>query len=540
MIDGKLFFGPVLSCTSDDSWPNTLIIFPAFFFQLALLISLLGCSGGGGIVASGPFNANRPAKARNFQELYRSEREVDSVIPTKPQEWSLPNGLQVAFRHDDELPLVSGTLYIRGGSLWESEDQIGISTALGDQMRAGGAGNYSADQLDRKLELMSASISSSFGAEFGKISFSCLDADFPEVIKLLADVVQRPRFDQRRLDVWRGLTLESIRRRKDDPETIASVAFQQLLYGASPYGRVLVSSDIERITRRALFDAHRRFVRSSGSVLAIDGSIDRAVVEKHVFEQFGAWDGAPAGEDFTQVPQISFEPKPGIYFVGGPFTQSTVYLGHLGVPRLTADYLEIDLFNQIFGTSSFGSRLMKRIRSDLGLAYSVYGGIFPGAARGKNFVALQTKTESTILSIEEAIELLAEMQEGVPQPEELDEFKHATQHAFVFNFESPRGELYRYVSLKLLGYPQDYDSTYIPGIMRLEPHDIKSVAQRRWDLQQLVIMIVGNESLFGELQRLALGKDAESQLSSAQLRPASKLLGTLELKRLQFGEKLIF
>ena len=139
-----------------------------------------------------------------------------SFEPLAPETWQLHNGLKVLFIEDREVPLVRGTLYLRGGSLWEK--QPGVVDAMGAQLRQGGAGDLSADQIDRELEKSAAGIGSDFSAENGTISFSCLSADLERIFKIFSDVVLKPRFEESRLLLWKGQTIEAIKRRRDDPE----------------------------------------------------------------------------------------------------------------------------------------------------------------------------------------------------------------------------------------------------------------------------------------------------------------------------------
>lgn len=432
----------------------------------------------------------------------RSTYGVDEVAqfkPTEPQEWKLANGLTVVHLKDDELPLVRGKLFIRGGALWGPDFPRGAVSAMGDQMRQGGAGVRSADALDLELEELSASVSSSFSAEFGGISFSCLAGDVDRVFELFSDVALRPRFEGDRLSLWKGQTLESIRRRKDNPETVASIAFTQLMYGDSPYGRVTVEKDIAGISRDLIVGLHQKFVRPDGAILVVTGSVDRSRVEELAEKYFGGW--SARGSMLPPPPSVPVEPKPGIYFVELPFAQASVQMGQLGVPRLTPDYPAIDIFNEIFGMSGFGSRLMQRVRTQLGLTYGVYGGISPGVVRGVNMIFLQTKAESVAPAITESLKVLSGMQSALPQREEMVEKKTALANSYILNFDSTDDIAGRHAYLQLLNYPSDYDQTYLSKIQEVSPEAVEDVARNRWNPEKFVIVVVGNEQAYRSLER---------------------------------------
>ncbi len=438
-----------------------------------------------------------------------------------PERWTLPNGLTVFFAKDDELPVVSGALFTRGGALLESLPEYGTVAAMGDQMRQGGAGDLSPEALDERLDRLSAGINASVGQEFGRFQFSSLDRDFEEVFRLFGDVVLRPRFEPSRLELWKGQAKASIERRKEDPSTIASLSVNELLFGGTPYGTVLTSADLGRFDRVALLRSHRRFIRPSGAILTLSGRATRSQVERMVQEVFGNWE--PSSTELPSPPAINTSVSPGVYFIELPLQQATITVAQRGVPRLTPDYIAIEAFNSFFGSGGFGSRLMKKVRTEGGLAYSVFGSILPAVTQGKNVLFLQTRTDASARALEKALTELKDMQRNAVPEAELNETKSALVDSFVFNFDSPARVMNRKASFELLGYPSDYDERYIPGVEKLTPDDIRSVAQRRWDPSQFVIVVVGNHEAYVGLEEL--------------LKNPPELIKGLPLRRAYFDEK---
>ena len=200
-------------------------------------------------------------------------------------------------------------------------------------------------------------------------------------------------------------------------------------------------------------------------------------------------------------PPITNTPKPGIYFIEKPFDQSTILLGHQGVPRHTEDSIEIEVFNHIFG-SGLGSRVYKKLRAELGLMYSGHGGIFPGLVKGTNSMSIQTKAESTGQAIIEALNLLEDVQNNPPKPSELVHSQRSIENSYVFEFESVGTMLSRMVTQEIYGYPPDYDEVYIDKIKAVSTKDIQNVARRRWDLSKIVIVVVGNANAYNRLKEI--------------------------------------
>ena len=455
--------------------------------------------------------------------------EVAAFKPVVPEVWKLANGLEVIYLPDDELPLVRGRLYIRGGSLWTPSAPNGAVAAMGEQMRSGGAASLSADDLDKELEKLAAGVSTTFGAEFGAVSFSCLATDFSNVFKIFSEVLLSPRFEGDKLALWKGQALEGIRRRKEDAATVAGTAFNQILYKGTPYGKVTLSSDVAKITRSELQRLHKELVKPDGAVLVITGRVSKEEIASTVEKFLGSWKSR--GSELPPPPGVDTEPKPGIYFVELPFSQATIYAGQLGVPRLTPDAPAIEVFNEVFGSSGFGSRLMQRVRTDKGLTYSIFGGISPGTVKGTNYIVAQTKAESVAEALTESVQVLKELQQ-MPVPEgDLAERKVGIKNSFVFNFDSADNVAGRLARLRLLGYPDDYDATYLPKIEAVTPKNVLEVANNRWSPEKFVVVIVGNETAY---QRIVSLKEA------ANPSPAAKILAGFELVKLSFDQALQF
>jgi zinc protease len=295
------------------------------------------------------------------------------------------------------------------------------------------------------------------------------------------------------------------------------------MYGDTPYGRVTVERDIAEISRDLLVSLHRDFVKPDGAIMVITGRINRQDAQRLVEKHFGGWQAR--GSALPAPPPVPTEPTPGIYFITLPFSQASVQMGQLGVPRLTPDYPAIDMFNEIFGTSGFGSRLMQKVRTELGLTYGVYGGISPGVVRGTNSIFLQTKAESVAPAIKESLAVLTGLQERPPLTGEMEEKKNALRNSYVLNFDSLDEIAIRRARLKLLEYPADYDKTYLPKIGVVTPEDVQQVAQSRWQEKSFVVVVVGNEAAYRALE--------------SSLRSGEGWKKPFELKRLRFESAIV-
>lgn len=426
------------------------------------------------------------------------EKEVESFQPSEPQVWRLPNGMQVLYIQDRELPTVRGTLYVRGGTIQEPPSREGILAAMGGMLRQGGAGELSPDELDLELEKLSAGIASSVAAEYGTVAFSSLTTDLPRVFELFEKVILEPRFDEQRLLILKGQLRHAIQQRKDEGPSIASTGFSQLLFGEGPYGRVLETKDVDRINSVELRRSYKDYMSPSRALLTITGDVTREEVEKLLERRLAHW--RSSSKYPTTPPPIKGEQVKGIVFVKAPFAQATIVAGHLGVPRHTKDQYAIQIFNEVFGAGGMASRLFGRVRTDLGLAYDASGAIVPGPVQGKNVITVRTKSSSTGTALSEALKVLEGMkQEAIPE-DELIEKRSATLNSFVFANESTDATLQRRALFQIYGYPEEYDRTFMKNVETVQSEDVRRVAQERWHLDDLVVLVVGNEQALDSLR----------------------------------------
>ena len=78
--------------------------------------------------------------------------------PQRPKRIEFSNGLVVFLQEDHELPLIDGTIRIRGGSRDEPASKAGLAAVYGQTWRLGGTTSKTGDELDDFLEARAAKV----------------------------------------------------------------------------------------------------------------------------------------------------------------------------------------------------------------------------------------------------------------------------------------------------------------------------------------------------------------------------------------------
>ena len=161
------------------------------------------------------------------------------------------------------------------------------------------------------------------------------------------------------------------------------------------------------------------------------------------------------------------------------------------------DYFASRIGNSILGASGFSSRLLSRVRTEKGYAYSA-SSLWTTPSRYEGIVGAitQTKSESTIAATQLILEIMREMRETPPEQEEVDRIIAQIVNSFVFNFQDPSQIVSRQMFYLAQGLPKDWLQQYVRGIQRVDPEAIRSVFRRHVDPDDMIILIVGNPDNF--------------------------------------------
>src|SRR6266446_6520136 len=97
--------------------------------------------------------AHRRALLRNIKTP-----PLSPFHPQQPKRIELPNGMVIFLQEDHELPLIDGSITIRGGSRVEPANKVGLVGVFGQVWRTGGTRTRTGDQLDDYLEARAAKV----------------------------------------------------------------------------------------------------------------------------------------------------------------------------------------------------------------------------------------------------------------------------------------------------------------------------------------------------------------------------------------------
>ncbi|MEE9231695.1 MAG: pitrilysin family protein, partial [Acidobacteriota bacterium] len=253
------------------------------------------------------------APTERTRPTHPSQLDFESLTyrPPKLRLRSLSNGLRYGVLEDPSLPRVEGVLIFEAGSIDDPPEAVGLAEVVGELLRTGGSLTRPAEDVDEEIDFMGASVEVSTGAELTVVRFWALSQDFERVLALVSDLIRNPAFREDRLVLALDQLRESIRRRWDDPGSIASERFADLVYGEkSRWARRPTERSLDQIGQDACRRFHATAYVPARAWLGIAGDVKERAARRSIRRLFESWN---ARSTATRKPEVSRGAGAGLY-----------------------------------------------------------------------------------------------------------------------------------------------------------------------------------------------------------------------------------
>ena len=418
----------------------------------------------------------------------------------KVAQQQLANGMRLYLKEDHELPLVELTLLVEGGSIYDPLDKTGLSQFFAQTLSTGGTKSLTPVELEAELEAMAAILTVSSSSYCYRIDLSLNQKDLERGIEILVDLLHQPRFDAERMELVRSQMLESIHRKNDDPGSIAGRLLAGAVYPDHPFGADPTVAVVSGFSREDLLKLHQRYFQPQNFWLAVSGDIQSEDLVVLFEQKFGGWDSTE--NTIHDLPLLPPAPAGRILLADKDIPQTTILMGHPGVSKDNPDVPALQVANYILGGGGFNSRMMREVRSNRGLAYSVYSYFRVGRQLPELFiVSSETKCGSTVEVVTLLQQLIQQIRDEPVSAAELDLAKKSLINSFVFAFSDSHSVVSRKVRLDFFDYPGNYLETYRQKIEAVTVADAQRVARQYLQPEKLQIVLVGNSQLYADAIR---------------------------------------
>ncbi len=309
---------------------------------------------------------------------------------------TLPGGLRIVTEAMPGVRSASVGVWVSVGSRDESPSLAGTSHFL-EHLLFKGTVTRTAVDIANAMDAVGGECNAFTEKEHTCFYATVLDRDLPLAMDMVTDVVLNATLAATDVDIERGVVLEEIAMRDDDPSDLVHDIFSTALFGEAPLGRPILGTEdsIRALSRRQINGYYRRRYTPDAMVVSVAGNVEHSAVVRLVRRAFEAsLDPADsAREPRVGTTRDTLVPASPVAVRPDDTEQANLVLGCRGMSRHDPRRYALGVLSCALG-GGMSSRLFQRVREERGLAYSVYAfssgfadtgqfGVYAGCQPGK-------------------------------------------------------------------------------------------------------------------------------------------------------------
>ncbi|MEW5983435.1 MAG: pitrilysin family protein [Acidobacteriota bacterium] len=486
-------------------------------FRSGLVVALaaagFGLAGAGTSAQVRGWPSERPPKPLPAREFTFPAYEIRT----------LANGLQVVVVQHGEQPAVSLRLLVRAGCAQDPPGKAGVANMVAlllDQ----GTTRRTAQEIADQIDTIGGGLSVRAGTDVTFATATVMKDSFDIALALVSELVRTPAFSPDELTRQLQQQRSALRVGHEDPDYLASVVFERLVYGLHPYGLPGngTPESIERITRDDLVRFHELYFAPNNALLAVVGDVTPAGAFAAVERVFESWErrevpAPPNPEPPSPTRRVVVIDKPDA-------VQTEVRIGHRALPRAHQDHLQLEMAVRLLGGEG-ANRMQQVLRMQRGLTYGASANLQAYRITGDITAETDTRSQATGEVVRLMIDEFFKLQRETVRDRELDEVKAYMAGSYPLSIETPAGISTQVLNALFYGLPLQELQDYRDRVEAVRPEDIRRVTRAYLRPDRLSIVLVGNAGAFKQQLRGA-------GLRNVEIIPIGELdLTAVDLKR---------
>lgn len=424
------------------------------------------------------------------------------VTVPKIQEFKTKAGIPVLFVPTTALPIVDIDLRFNAGSARDgSINSTGFGIAnMTATMLEQGSKRLDENEFTRAVETLGINLGSSAYKDMFTVSLRSLSDDkhLLPAIDLMTQMLTEPSFDEQILARNKARLLVGLQQQKQDPNSLASIAFSKALYGSHPYAHPSVGTleTVPTIQKKHLIDFKNRYLVAANASLAMTGNLTLEQAKK-LAENITA--NLPVGQAALTLPEPKPLKKAQHIHIPFPSTQTTVLMGQLGDKRATDTQAQqkqtnFAVGNEVLAGGDFNARLMTEVRQNLGYTYGISGSMNPMLARGPYQISFSTRNDKARAAIDASLAVIDNtLKNGITS----DEMKLTTdnlKNSFPMGFASNAGINGLLGMMNFYQLPTSYLSNYVNRIEQVTLSEVNKTMRDTLKPDDFLIVTVGQDN----------------------------------------------
>ncbi|MBI5885905.1 MAG: insulinase family protein [Deltaproteobacteria bacterium] len=400
----------------------------------------------------------------------------------------LDNGLTVVISENRSAPVVSVQMWVKVGGADETDKQAGLSHVF-EHMLFKGTAKREVGRIASDIEAVGGDINAYTSFDDTVYHLVVPSKSFGVGLDIIADAVQNSSFDPKELAKELDVILEEIRMNEDDPGRNLYKTLLRAAYKTHPYGRPVIGSEatVKSFDRKSILAFFRKWYVPNNMTLVIAGDVDSKTALQAVKKEFKRF---KKGADSHKL-RAAEPPQTSLRTV---ITVKEIKEPHIGLAfhipaEKNPDTFAIDALAGVLGSGE-SSRLVKRLKIDKPLVHGISAYPMSMKDSGLFLVTATLDAENTAEALSAIMDEIRRLSASGPSYEELEKIKLNIESDFVYSRETMDGIASQLGYYETIIGDVNYEKTYLEGIRRLTPDDVRRVAAAYLGADNLTVSAV--------------------------------------------------
>lgn len=409
------------------------------------------------------------------------------------------NGLSVYWVPDLEQETLTIAIQFQFGRFADPRGMEGIGETLIALMQKGTV-THEHGVFSEMLERRGATLFAEVAEEHSVVGCRMLARYAGSVVPLFWEMVTSPGLREEELPMIKREVCAAMQAEYADPGAVAHRHYAALVFGTSSVaGRSRTPASVKRVTAHAVREHYRAVVTPAKSALILAGSLQIAAARSMWGPLFQAWEhtGNSSATAGAVVPASPVRGRTLVVVDKPELTQTTLLLGHQLPAEHSCDRTALSLVNYVFGGGNFSSRLMDRVRSQMGKTYGIGSQYITTASLGVFVVTTATRTEQTAGMLDVVLDECRTLCEQGMTDGELEKAQRYITGNMAFQFEGIGNIADKLLWLHHYNRPVSYLENYAAHVCSLTLDEVNGALRRHWDPGRILCVAVGSRAKLG-------------------------------------------
>lgn len=414
---------------------------------------------------------------------------------------TLKNGLTLITIPMSQLDSVTTYIAVGAGSRYETKKINGISHFLEHMFFKGSRKYPTAEIIATLVDGIGAVNNASTSKEWTNYWIKSSSKHLELSMDIISSMLKEPLFQEEEIEREKGVIVEEIRMRKDNPSIHNADLYEMLQFDKNqPFGFDTAGEEkiINSLTRKDFLDYIDSLYSPKNMVLVLAGKLP-VNIKKLVEKYFST---LPERSSHKFVPyKKPKQTKPKVAVAFRENDQANLILGMESYDRYNPKRYPANVLGTILG-SGMSSRLFIQVRERRGLAYGISAGF-------DYYIDIGAFAVSAGLKLEKVGEglgvIIAELQRCISEKvteEELKKAKEMARGRIALAMESTNYLAGSFGLMYILDRKIETPDEYLQNLDKVTADDVQKVAKEIFDKNKFVLQIMGpfkNTSQFDKI-----------------------------------------